>query len=141
VPRETKTLSIVSKLAPNAELARTAAIERRVLLTRDRYLLMRTRVDRGYWVRSTEPKQQLVEVVNRFDLGSSLRPFTRCMKCNGVLEEAERDSVRERLPSGVLQKDAFRACPRCERVYWEGSHHARMSKLLEWVKGNIRTGQ
>jgi uncharacterized protein len=123
--------------ASEAELAGIVAREGRVLLTRDRYLLMRTAVERGYWVRSTEPKQQLLEVVKRFDLAGSMRPFTRCLNCNTLLEEASRESVFERLPPRIIHKDAFRICPSCQRVYWEGSHHARMSQLLRWVKANV----
>ena len=121
----------------DAELASIVAHEGRVLLTRDRYLLMRTAVDRGYWVRSTEPKQQLLEVVRRFDLAGSMRPFTRCMDCNTMLEEASRESVWERLPPRIRDKGVFRMCPNCQRVYWEGSHHERMSRLLRWVKANV----
>jgi hypothetical protein len=40
--------------ASDAELASIVVRQGRVLLTRDRYLLMRTAVDRGYWVRSTD---------------------------------------------------------------------------------------
>jgi uncharacterized protein with PIN domain len=122
--------------ASDAELASMVERERRVLLTRDRYLLMRTAVDRGYWVRSTEPKDQLLEVVKRFDLTGSMQPFTRCLACNALLEEASRESVLDRLPPRLTGKDAFRVCPGCQRVYWEGSHHERMSKLLSWVKEN-----
>ena len=122
--------------ASDAELASIVAREGRVLLTRDRFLLMRTAVDRGYWVRSTEPKQQLLEVVKRFDLAGSMRPFTRCMDCNTMLEEASRESVWERLPPKIRDKDVFRVCPNCQRVYWQGSHHERMSQLLRWVKAN-----
>ncbi len=122
--------------ASDAELASTVAREGRVLLTRDRFLLMRTSVERGYWVRSTEPKQQLLEVVKRFDLAGSMRPFTRCMDCNTLLEEASRESVWERLPPKIRDKDVFRVCPNCQRVYWQGSHHERMSQLLRWVKAN-----
>ena len=120
----------------DAELARVVAREGRVLLTRDRYLLMRTAVDRGYWVRSTEPKQQLLEVVKRFDLAGSMRPFTRCLECNTILEEASRESVLDRLPPRIMDKDVFRICPNCQRVYWEGTHHERMSQLLRWVKAS-----
>ncbi len=104
--------------ASDAELAGIVAHEGRVLLTRDRYLLMRTAVDRGYWVRSSEPKQQLLEVVKRFDLACSMRPFTRCLNCNTSLEEVSRESVLERLPPKVMDKDIFRICPTCQRVYW-----------------------
>jgi len=122
--------------ASDVDLASTVAREGRVLLTRDRYLLMRTAVERGYWVRSTEPIQQLLEVVKRFDLAGSMRPFTRCMDCNTLLEEASRESVWERLPPKIRDKDVFRVCPNCQRVYWEGSYHERMSQLLRWVKAN-----
>jgi len=74
--------------AADAELAEAAERERKVLLTRDRYLLMRTKVDRGYWVRSADPRQQLAEVLKRFQLADSLRPFTRCLVCNGELAPA-----------------------------------------------------
>jgi hypothetical protein len=123
--------------ASDAELANLVASEGRVLLTRDRYLLMRTAVERGYWVRSTEPKQQLLEVFKRFDLAGSMRPFTRCLECNTSLEEARREAVWERLPAKIREKAVFRICPSCQRVYWEGSHHERMSKLLSWVKANV----
>lgn len=122
--------------ASDAELAAAVAREQRVLLTRDRQLLMRTEVDRGYWVRATEPRQQLLEIVRRFDLAGAMHPFTRCLECNRVLEEASRESVSERLPPRVVNKDRFRLCPSCRRVYWEGSHHARMTKLLDWVRAN-----
>ena len=123
--------------ASDAELAGIVVREGRVLLTRDRYLLMRTAVERGYWVRSTEPKQQLLEVVKRFDLARSMRPFTRCLECNAILKEASRESVFERLPPRIRDKEVFRVCPTCQRVYWQGSHQERMSQLLRWVKAKV----
>ena len=124
--------------ASDAELADMVAREGRVLLTRDRYLLMRTAVERGYWVRFTDPKQQLLEVVKRFDLAGCMRPFTRGLKCNTSLGEASREAVWERLPPKIRQKKVFAVCPSCQRIYWEGSHHERMSELLSWVKANVR---
>jgi hypothetical protein len=123
--------------ATDEELAGIVAREGRVLLTRDRYLLMRSNVDRGYWIRSTEPRQQLLEVIRRFDLISSLRPFTRCMDCNTRLEEVSRESVLELLPPGIRDKRVFRQCPGCRRVYWQGSHFERMTSFLSWVKANV----
>jgi hypothetical protein len=131
--------ALYGKQASDAELAAIVAREGRVLLTRDRYLLMRTAVERGYWVRSTVPKQQLLEVVKRFDLASSMQPFTRCLACNTILEEASRESVLERLPPKIGDMGVFHICASCQRVYWEGSHHERMSTLLAWVKANARS--
>ena len=73
----------------------------------------------------------------RFDLAGSMRPFARCLKCNSILEEASRESVLERLPPKIMDKDVFRVCPNWQRVYWEGSHHERMSRLLLWVRANV----
>jgi len=123
--------------ASDAELAATVTRERRVLLTRDRYLLMRRDVDRGYWVRSTAPKEQLIEVLDRFDLRGSMEPFTRCLKCNSILEQINRETILERLPPKVEEKDVYHVCPTCRRIYWEGSHHTRMKRLLEWVKAGV----
>jgi len=99
---------------------------------------MRTAVERGYWVLSTEPREQLLEVVKRFDLAGSMRPFTRCLECNTSLEEASREALWERLPPKIRDKEVFAVCPSCQRVYWEGLHHERMSELLSWVKANVQ---
>ena len=123
--------------AADPELAAAVANNRRVLLTRDRYLLMRSNVDRGYWVRSAEPKRQLAEVLGRFQLAGSMRPFTRCMRCNGELLPALREEVWDRLPGGVRERSAFRRCAACGQVYWEGTHHARMQELLAWAVAQI----
>ena len=123
--------------AGDAELAECVVRDRRVLLTRDRYLLMRSRVDRGYWVRSNVPKQQFVEVLKRFDLPGSLRPFTRCMRCNGELAPVAAEEVVEVVPAGVRGRCDFRRCTRCGRIYWAGTHHARMERMLEWAKSAL----
>lgn len=57
------------------ELATISAREGRVLLTRDAGLLMRAIVTWGYYVRATDPARQVVDVLERFDLASSMRPF------------------------------------------------------------------
>jgi uncharacterized protein with PIN domain len=119
--------------ASDAELARLSGSEDRILLTRDRYLLMRNEVRRGYWLRSTEPREQFVEVLRRYKLAGAMQPFTRCMECNHMLEPAGRESVIESLPATVLQHASFHRCPGCGRVYWEGSHHRRMKELLGWA--------
>jgi len=49
------------------------------LLTRDRDLLKRSIIDHGHYVHQTQPKKQLAEIINRFDLVNQLKPFTRCI--------------------------------------------------------------
>lgn len=79
-------------------LARLSVEERRILLTRDRGLLKRGGITHGYCVRGTDPEQQLLEVIRRFDLGSATRPFNRCLLCNSLLEPVSKEAVSHRLP-------------------------------------------
>lgn len=117
--------------APDPELAATAAAERRILLTRDRGLLMRRAVTHGLWVRATEPRRQLAEIVGRLDLARAIAPFSRCLRCNAPLEPVAKAEVLERLPPAVREhQDTFHRCPSCARVYWAGSHRRRMERLV-----------
>ena len=104
----------------------------RVLLTRDRGLLKRRAVIYGAFVRDNAPDEQLVEVVRRFHLSDRLRPFTRCMACNGDLEDVDKSEVADRVgPRTGAQFDRFRRCQGCGRVYWQGSHWGRLLALVE----------
>jgi hypothetical protein len=118
--------------ASDEQLAEISSAERRILLTFDRGLLKRRNVAYGYCVRSREPQEQFREVIRRFGLENRLRPFTRCMTCNGVLEPVPREKVFDRLPEKVKGFAVeFTACSSCGRIYWKGSHYEKMVKFIE----------
>jgi len=120
----------------DGRIAAIAREERRTILTRDRGLLRRREVDRGYCVRAVQSEAQLGEVVARLQLEPLIRPFTRCRECNTPLEEVAREAVDERLPQKVRGLyDRFQRCPTCARVYWEGTHYQRMKGVLERLRG------
>lgn len=114
------------------ELVRTSLAERRILLTRDVELLKHGGLTHGYFVRSTDPTDQLLEVVRRLHLAGAVEPFTRCMACNGSLREVEKSQVEDELPDGVRrERDRFWQCDRCRRLYWRGSHIRHLEELVE----------
>ncbi len=116
------------------ELAGVSSGEHRILLTRDVGLLKRGEVTHGYFVRETSPRKQLAEIVKRFDLGRLLRPFTRCMRCNGPLRPVAKAEVASSLPERTAALyDEFQRCPGCGRVYWKGGHHRRMQMIIDAV--------
>lgn len=118
----------------DTELVNIAAAEHRIILTRDRGVLMRKAVSHGCYLRATRPREQLQEIVERLDLYRSARPFTRCMECNAPLEQVERERVACRLPKQVAHCNTdFWRCTGCGRVYWVGSHVRRMQKLIRAV--------
>ena len=118
----------------DAELAEISSRQKRVLLTRDLGVLKRNLVTHGAYVRSEKPRDQLLEVLDRFDLFNAALPFSRCLKCNEVLRRIEKQEILSRLPprtSDVFFE--FKTCPKCNRLYWKGSHYIRMKKMVEGV--------
>ncbi len=121
--------------APDEELAVISSREDRVLLTRDVGLLKRKEVRRGYFVRATDPRKQLVEIVKRFCLLGTTAPFTRCFLCNTPLQRVDKAAVEKQLPERTAERyDEFMRCPTCGRVYWKGSHYDRMRGLIERIE-------
>lgn len=112
-------------------LTRLSREEKSILLTRDRGLLKRTEVSHGYCVRSPDPPEQLLEVIGRFDLSRKVKPFTLCLRCNLALQRVPRRRVAGRVPDYVARSyRSFRACPRCGRIFWRGSHWEHMRRFL-----------
>src|SRR2546423_3433871 len=70
---------ICDPAAEDRQLVTTSSNQERALLTRDRRLLMHAAVRDGYYLRSQNPLKQTIEVLRRFDLGSRLTPFSRCL--------------------------------------------------------------
>ena len=113
------------------EIVGIAVQEGRIVLTRDRDLLMRKPIERGCYVYAIDGDKQLLEVMARYDLAGLIRTLSRCLKCNGLLEPVARHVVESELPaySGACQ-DYFRRCAVCHQLYWEGAHVARMRKRI-----------
>jgi len=116
------------------DLARISAGEHRILLTKDRGLLKRKQVTHGCYVRETNARAQLIEILRRFDLVRTVAPFARCIRCNGLLEEVAKEKVAGRVPPRSWEScDEFRQCGECGRIYWNGSHYRRMVRFTERV--------
>ena len=110
----------------------------RLLLTRDRGLLKRKQVSHGYWVRSTQPREQLRELVARLDLMNHSKPFSRCANCNGLVDAITRSAALGRVPAGIYRDyAAFCECRTCQKVYWQGSHYDRMIDFIDSLQHGI----
>lgn len=113
-------------------LTKISSQERRILLTYDKQLLMRKKITHGHFVRSRQPKQQILEVVSHFNLYNQLAPFTRCMLCNGHIKKIEKNSILARLPENTEKYyDEFFICISCNKIYWKGSHYLRMTEIIK----------
>jgi len=126
--------SLYENTYDDPEIAAIAQAQKRAVLTRDVALLKRSAVARGYWIRSRIPSEQVTEVIHRFDLHSNIRPFSRCMACNGTVNAVTKDAVRDVLePKTIQYYDEFYRCSSCGKVYWKGSHYLKMKKFVDDV--------
>ena len=114
------------------QLVKISIRERRVLLTRDHELLMHRDLTHGIFVHGEHARQQVRYVLNRLHLADASRPFSRCVRCNVLLEDVAREQILARVPVQVAARHGrFRRCPGCERIYWRGTHHERMTALVD----------
>jgi uncharacterized protein len=120
-------------------LARISRDERRVLLTRDRGLLKRRQVTHGLFVREDRPFDQAVAVVTKLELAGQLDPFTRCLRCGGSLSPVDKADVLDQLePLTKQHYDDFHRCESCGQLYWRGSHHARLVRLVDDIAAALQ---
>ncbi len=120
----------------DVEIIRLSRQQQRIILTRDVGLLKHKSVLQGYWLRQTDPKAQVHELLGRFALSPYLKPFGRCMVCNGLLHPVEKMSVIEQLPPKTrLFYEIFHQCAHCQKIYWQGAHFRKMLALVSELTG------
>jgi len=122
----------------DSELLRISTVEKRHLLTRDRALFRRADPEFSCYVQSVYPKEQLEEVIKKFQLGKWIRKgdyfLSRCLECNTSIALLQPDQAPESLPKNVkLHHTEFFTCPTCKRIYWKGSHFYRMKGWLNKI--------
>jgi hypothetical protein len=115
------------------------------------YFLTRTTrkmaYERTIFIRSDKVKEQLHEIKEM------IRPFidhdkimNRCIECNVQLMNVQKNNIEQKVPEFVFhQYGQFRECPKCGKVYWEGSHTTGMKRLIQEImeaedKGNGKNG-
>lgn len=126
--------SLYSNTYDDREVVEHSGRDNRIILTRDIGLLKIKDVTHGYWVRSTIPRQQIKEVVERFDLCSHISPFTRCMECNGPISKTSKDEIiAELLPKTRRFYNEFCRCSSCNKIYWKGSHYQKMLSFIKTI--------
>jgi uncharacterized protein len=108
--------------------------ENRILLSRSKSLLNNESLTRTYLIKNIEPRFQLFEVLERFDLNSLASPFTRCIECNSKLQPVEKEAILPRIPQKVKDWcNTFQFCAFCDRIYWKGSHYQHMNTFVQSI--------
>ncbi len=76
----------------------------------------------------------------RENLSGIIAPFTRCLRCNGLLGAVLKAEIVEQLqPLTEIYYQAFRRCHQCGQIYWSGSHFEKLQKRVERLRsGTIK---
>ncbi|NOR51920.1 MAG: twitching motility protein PilT [Gammaproteobacteria bacterium] len=115
----------------DSDIAKISVSEKRIVLTRDRGLLKQRIITHGRYVRNIDPHKQLKEIVAWLNLSRSMKPFTRCTHCNGLLQEVDKSDVEDQLePDTGKYYQQFWRCDECGHIYWKGSHYQKMKLMI-----------
>src|SRR4249919_808904 len=113
------------------ELLSISHSEHRILLSRDTALLKHSELTHGAFVHARDPRRQLREVLDRFQLHRRIALFSRCGRCNGSLSPLSADAARALVPTAIARDHSdFKRCDQCGQVYWPGSHLPRLRDRL-----------
>ncbi|MFH2111973.1 MAG: Mut7-C RNAse domain-containing protein [Candidatus Bathyarchaeota archaeon] len=128
--------------AADEDLIDEAIATGRVLLTRDKVLAARA-AKRGVQVVLVEGEhdvEQLGMVASALSLELEVSE-SRCPKCNGCLERAEKSMLTDQVPEASLNAfDEFWVCRECGSVFWRGSHWDQIRSTLEKAERMGSTG-
>jgi len=112
-------------------LCRISLQENRTLLSKNKSLIETESLTHAYLVKNKDPRIQLIEVLERFQLFALIAPFTRCIECNSTLQRVEMEGILFRIPAQVKEWcTEYQLCSECNRIYWKGSHY---KKMLEFI--------
>jgi len=127
--------SLYSPDYTDRDLVRISLAEKRSILTRDRGLLLKRELERGYWIRSDITMDQVKEVLTRFNLAESIHRYSRCTLCNGSLITVDQSVVQQQYQMHHFYScEGFFQCIHCKKVYWRGSHCERFDRMFTIVK-------
>ncbi len=115
------------------EVFAVALNEQRAIITRDSSLAGKTLARDLVLLSSTDPLEQLTEVLQKYDLVPHREHmFTICPCCNKHVEPISKEEFVDFIPPYVFHTiDRFTRCTVCARIFWRGTHVERMIDRLQ----------
>ena len=103
------------------------------MLARTKHILNEHNTDKLLFIESDKAFKQIKEVIITLGIvEEDIRPFTLCIRCNTKLTLVAKDSLRSAVPDYVWEnQNSFKACNKCEKIYWQGSHTKRGMELIK----------
>lgn len=108
--------------------------EDRVILTRSHWL-QKEKYIRTIMLESEDLVEQLRQIINKLGLEiDESTMFSRCIVCNAPLEQIPKEKIKDKVPEDVYNtQNVFNSCPKCRRVYWQGTHWGNVKEVLKSI--------
>jgi uncharacterized protein with PIN domain len=120
--------------AEDSALVHLARKQGRVLLTRDVRLQEGAGDIPSLFIESEKWQEQIEQVLRELHLRPEAKPYSRCLQCNVMLKRLPKSRAKNLVAPFVFEQAAsFAICPRCGRVFWQGTHFEDMESKLAQI--------
>jgi uncharacterized protein with PIN domain len=118
------------------ELLRIAEKEERVILTRDKQLIIRVIKRKLDFIKinSINLDDQLKSVFKIIKFNENII-LSRCSICNSILIKIDKKDVKNRVPFNIYNRmNDFFYCEYCNKIYWMGTHYDKIINKIFKIK-------
>ena len=121
-------------LLSTREIVEISKRENRIILTKSRKLLKFKEVSHGIFIRPGTTEEQIRRIIDYLDIKDNIKPFSRCLGCNTLLNIVPKEKILDRIPPKTKEFcDEYVHCTSCDKIYWKGTHFKNMKKVLSQI--------
>jgi len=118
------------------EIIKISKNENRIILTKSRKLLKFKEVTHGIFIRPGKTEEQVKRIIDSLDIKNQIKPFSRCLRCNNLLEKIPKENILDRIPPRAKEfYNEYTHCTSCDRIYWKGTHYIKMQNVIDQILG------
>ena len=121
-------------LLSTREIIEISKRENRVILTKSRKLLKFKNVSHGIFIRPGTTAEQIRRIIDYLDIKDNIKPFSRCLRCNTLLNIVLKEKILDRIPPKTKEFcDEYVQCQSCDKIFWKGTHFINMKKIVSQI--------
>ena len=119
------------------EIIEISKSENRIILTKSKKLLKFRDVSHGVFIRPGTTAEQVKRIVDYLNIKDQVKPFSRCLCCNSLVEPVSKNEIVNRIPPKTKAFcDEYSQCKTCDKIYWDGTHFVNMKKIINDILGD-----
>ncbi|MEE8552607.1 MAG: Mut7-C RNAse domain-containing protein [Desulfobacterales bacterium] len=121
-------------LLSTREIIEISKRENRVILTKSRKLLKFKDVSHVIFIRPGTTTEQIRLIIDYLDIKDNIKPFSRCLRCNTLLNNVLKEKILDRIPPKTKEFcDEYVQCKSCDKIYWKGTQFINMKKVVKQI--------